>query len=744
MTDRPTSSNADVQPAAKHRLPEAEASASAAKAKAEKREKGEKIGRLVAVFVMPFLILTLMIGGYLFAMHAPSAHDMPIAVAGDAQAVEAFAASLETNDPGATDLQRVGSSDLAQQLVIDRDAAGAVVIEDGVATLYTAGAAGTSQASTVTALVTPTVIEQGLSLETKDLVPLPSTDLAGLGAVFLMSALLMAGYLPFSFVYSNSPELLRFRRAVPLLAGWALLISGLIALITGPILDVVPGDRILPLMAVAWISIFAVGSVQLFLTRILGPMAAIASMGLLMVLGVPASNVSMSIYTMPPFYSFLQQFLPAPAIGQSLRSVLYFDGVGASPHILVLVIGALGGLLLTLLIDGRRARRNPNPPAPSLNMPALHAGKRPKSKVTRYVTLFTLPFLMVSMMLTCMLGAMHSTTPRDVPVAIVGVQEQAEQLVDALSEQTGDMFDFSIMDSADEARDLVYDREIAGAFVLPSAESPTAVLVTNQAAGTTSQLIVTRVFSAVTAAQGMTVETDDVAPLPDGDPNGTSLLYLAMGWVMAGFLIVIVAANAAPAMRPLKFHLPILAAWSMIGSAWIWLLAGPIIGAIDGHFWQMFGVGAFAIFCIALFATLFERLLGMLALIPVIGILMFLGMPASGGALPVFMLPPAFQWLHSILPMPASLEAIRSILYFGGDTVLHNMFVLGVWGSVSLLLVLIIDRIRPPRTAIEVVTPTGAVPVVGTPAHESTPESTLNAPASQESAREEAEELIPA
>lgn len=742
MTDRSTSSTTGDRPAdeapsltAKTRGRRSTAAPLSPVDAAAKRAKGEKIGRLVAVFVMPFIILTLMIGGYLFAMHAPAPHNMPIAVAGNAQAVDAFVDALETRDPDAIDVRRVHSSDLAQQRVIDLEVAGAVVFTDNEATLYTAGAAGQSQGSTVKTLVSPVVIGQGLALQTEDLVPLPSSDPAGLGAVFLMSALLMAGYLPFSFVLSNSPELLRFRRAVPLLAGWALVISSLIALITGPILGVVPGDRAVPLMAVAWLAVFSVGSVQMLLTRIFGPLAAIVSMLLLMVLGVPASGVSMSIYTMPSFYSFLAQFLPAPAIGQSVRAVLYFDGVGASPHIFVLVIGALAGLLLTVLLDAKRGRREPNKPGAPLAIPALHAGKRPKTKGARYTVLFMLPFLMVTMMITVMLGAMHSTTPRDVPVAIVASQEQGEQMVDALTEQTDDMFDFSIVESADEARQLVHNRDLAGAFVVPSVESPTAVIMTNEAGGKTSQQLVTQVFGAIAAAQQMPVEMDDGVPLPDGDPNGTSLLYMAMGWVMAGFLIVIVAANAAPHTRRLKLHLPIVAAWSVIGSAYVWLLAGPIIGAIEGHFWQMFGVGTLAIFCIAMLATLFERLLGMLALVPVIGILMFLGMPASGGALPVYMLPAAFQWLHGILPMPAALEAIRSILYFGGDTVLQHMLVLGVWGAVSLLLVVIVDAIRPPRTSIELVHPDGSAPLGQGPANEA---------ASSAQLPESAEELVPA
>ena len=44
------------------------------------RARKEHIGRYVAIFVMPFLMVGMMITGYLYAMHAPAPQDMPIAV----------------------------------------------------------------------------------------------------------------------------------------------------------------------------------------------------------------------------------------------------------------------------------------------------------------------------------------------------------------------------------------------------------------------------------------------------------------------------------------------------------------------------------------------------------------------------------------------------------------------------------------------------------------------------------------
>ncbi|MCC3293583.1 ABC transporter permease [Arthrobacter sp. zg-Y411] len=666
-------------------------------AAAVKRANAEKIGRYVAMFLMPLLMVSMLVGGYLAAMHSPEPNNMPLAVSGSEQQADSFAGALTSANPDAVDVRRVDSAEEARQLVLDREVSGAVDLTGETATVYTAGAAGASQSGTVTALLAPQVLAQGLSLATEDLAPLPENDMAGLGAMFMTTALMLAGYMPLSLVLSNSPELLRFRRFVPLLAGWSALIAALVWTVVGPIMGVVEGHTA-AVLGICWLSVFAVGSVQLFLTRILGPMAVLAGMLFLMVLGVPASNMSMSVHTMPALYPFLHSFLPAAATGESLRSVLYFDGDGAGRHLLVLAIGTAVSLLLTLALDALKRRRTPDAKPLPVNVASLHGGPRPKNRVWRYLTLAFFPLAMVSMMLTMMLGAMYQPAPRDMPVAVVGATtQQAEQAVAGLEENMSGLFDLRALDSADEAREQVRDREITAAYVLPSAENPAATLYTNQAAGVSAQQVVSQIFAQVSAGQQMQLATEEIAPLPGQDSMGMATMYLAMGWIMAGFMIIVVGATAQPASRPLRRLLPVVAGWSVGFSAFLWVIVDVFVGAIDGHFLALWGVGAVAIFCVAMFTTVFERLIGMLAILPVIGILMFLGVPASGAAMSIYMEPEIFRFLHGILPMPAAVESIRSILYFGGDTVGSHLLTLGIWGAASLVVVMIIDRIKPPK-----------------------------------------------
>ncbi|GAA3199860.1 hypothetical protein GCM10020255_103900 [Rhodococcus baikonurensis] len=148
-------------------------------AEAAARARKEQIGRYVAMILLPFLMVGMMITGYLIAMHAPAPNNMPVAVAGQTQQAEQFAAALEASDPSAVDVRIVATDEEARQLLLDREVSGVVSLHatDPNATVYTASAAGAAQVSTVTGLLAPQVLAQGGDLTVEDLAPLPPTTL---------------------------------------------------------------------------------------------------------------------------------------------------------------------------------------------------------------------------------------------------------------------------------------------------------------------------------------------------------------------------------------------------------------------------------------------------------------------------------------------------------------------------------------------------------------------------------------
>jgi len=667
---------------------------------AAKRAKAEKIGRTVAVFIMPLMIVGMMIWGYLGAMHHQEAKNMPVAItASSSTAAEKFAESLEESDGDAVDIKILDSALEARTQVTDREVTAAVVLDDQSATLYTASGAGVSSSSAITAVLTPALAQQGFTVNSQDLVPLPANDSMGMGAMLLSTAMITAGYMPWSLAFSNSPELLKRRRALPLLAGWSLLLSGLGILIGGPILGVIPAASIIPVWGTLALGVFAVGSSQVLLTRIFGPMAVIPGMFLFMVLGQPASNMGMSVYMLPKIFPFLHQFLPMPALGEAMRSVLYFDGNGAAKHLLILIAGAVAAILLTTLIDFLRTRKGKSATPTQINVASLHGGPRPQNRAWRYIALGAVPFTMIAIMLSAMLGAMQEPTPRHMPVALVGsTTQQAQQMADSLNESMEGKFDFTIVDDAAEAKSMVESQDLTGAFILPSQDDPQATIYTAQASGNAASQVVVQVFTQIGQSQNMTVDHQELAALPAGDNMGTVAMYLGMGWVMAGFMVIMVGSTAAPHTRPLPKLIPLLAVYSAFMSVVLYLIAGPFTNSVDGHFWKLFSVGMLAIFAVAMLTTVFNRLIGMLCLLPTMLIVMFLGVPASNGALSIYMEPRMFNILHDILPMPAAVESIRSILYFDSEGLGAHLITLAIWALVCLALTLVIDQLKVVQT----------------------------------------------
>ena len=667
---------------------------------AAKRAKAEFIGRTVAIFLMPLIFVGMMITSYLGTMHSPEANDMPIVVAGSSAKADDVTVAINGAEPNAFDIETTDDVYSAREDVYNRDASAAIIVTGDTATIVTASGAGVQQSTTVEQLVRPALAADGLKVTTEDLAPLPDRDPTGMAAMFLMTSIVMAGYMPFSVLRSNSPELLKFKRIVPILAGWSAAIAGLVWTVACPILDVVDVKDTVAVLGIAWLGVFAISSVQLFITRLVGALGVILGILFLMVLGMPSSNMAMPVYSMPEFFRFTHEFLPMPAIGESLRSVLYFDGNGVTGHLFVLALGAVAGLLLTKVYDHFYAKRNSHPVPLDVNVAAIHGGRRPDTKLMRYISLTLFPLAMVTMMITFMLGAMHSPTPKDMPVAVVGSSvEQAEDTIEQLDEQMDGKFEFTALDDKGETRRLVENRDDVAALVLPSEKNPEFELLANQAGNNASYRVAVQVFEQVAQAQNSDLTVDNLVPLPDRDKNGVVVMYVAMGWILAGFMVVIVAANANPWVRPLKRMLPIIVAYAPFMSLVVATISGPITGAVDGHFAALWGAGIIAIACISMFAMVFERLLGMFAIIPVIGTLMFAGVPSSNGALSQYMVPPFFATLHDFLPMAASVETIRSILYFDGDVVTEHLQVLGLWGLVSLALVFLIDGVKPPRTA---------------------------------------------
>jgi hypothetical protein len=109
------------------------------------------------------------------------------------------------------------------------------------------------------------------------------------------------------------------------------------------------------------LSIAATALTLLGLESLLGVAGLGLGGALMMLLGNPLSGLTSAPEMLPSGWGTLGQYLPPGAAGSLLRSTAYFDGRGATPHLLVLAGWAALGLLLVGAAALRRPRGHSAP-----------------------------------------------------------------------------------------------------------------------------------------------------------------------------------------------------------------------------------------------------------------------------------------------------------------------------------------------------------------------------------------------
>ncbi|MCR6031125.1 ABC transporter permease [Nocardioides sp. zg-579] len=656
----------------------------------------ERKGRMIALFVMPFLIVTMMYATYMGTMHDPQPRDLPVAVVGAGAAADRFAEELEAGSDGALEVRRVADVAEAEDLVRDQEVAGAIAVpaEGQTATVYRAMASGASQATLVDRTLGAAAIAESWQVETVDVVPLPEGDGSGTMALFAAMGMMLAGYVPLSGMLLGTPNLLRVRRFLPIAVGWGALTSSLVWLVLGPLVGAVDGHYPL-FLGVGTLAVTAVASAQLLFTKVLGPFAVLLGMLLWVVFGVPSSNLALSVHAMPGFLQWLHGVLPLPAAGEAIRSAVYFDGAGFWGHVLTLALWLVVGLGLAVLKERRSGDLIVGGPLytePDAPLPALSGGPVAPYR-RRLVAVALFPLSIVVTVVTLMSLSMHQPDIRDMPVAVVGPADAAGQVVDQLEPALGDYLDLQVVGSQEEATDLIRSQDVVAAYVLPGGAGESPTLVTAGGAGASQQSAVTQMFAAVAAEGGGELATEDIAPLTEDDTGGSNSMYVGMGWIMAGFLFFAVMRGGAPDLTRTRQLLPLVAGWSVGISVWLWFLYDVLIGAVNGHALELIGYGTLTVFAVAWASATLIRVGGLGALVPVMIVVMLAGVPASGGGLSIYMVPEFFRPLADILPLPAAVDLARSLVYLDGTGVGGDLLVIAIWGIVGLALnFLVVDR----------------------------------------------------
>ncbi|WP_308212057.1 MULTISPECIES: DUF3533 domain-containing protein [Nocardia] len=193
----------------------------------------------------------------------------------------------------------------------------------------------------------------------------------------------------------------------------------------------------------------------------------------------------------------------------------------------------------------------------------------------------------------------------------------------------------------------------------------------------------------ITLAHPVNIVTEQFRPLPGGSGQGLtaffySLLLLLVG--MVGAMIIHQLIDSALGYLPTEWgpwtvhqpELPIsrvrtlLIKWAAVVTlaaivSGVFLGIGEALGMRIDKPLALYLYGAFVIATVGITCTSILAAIGTAGLIVNLIIFIILGLPSSGGTVPIEATPHYFGWLANFEPMHQVFLGVRSILYFNGD-----------------------------------------------------------------------------
>ena len=318
-------------------------------------------------------------------------------------------------------------------------------------------------------------------------------------------------------------------------------------------------------------------------------------------------------------------------------------------------------------------------------------------------------------------GAFHHPTPHDIPLAVTAAdgvpaagRSQADaavaRTVAALDGITGSPVDARAVDSVAAGRSRLGDRDVDGVLVLDPSGTSDRLLVAGAGSAAVADAL-TQVLTAADSAQQRTVAVDDVIPAGAQDARGLSTFYLAVGWVVGGYLVASllgVSAGARPAnRRRAAIRLSALAVYAVASGLLGASVMTAIVPTFGGHLPALAGLGALVVFGVGALTMALQTVFGTIGIGLAIILFVVLGNPSAGGPYPGVLLPGFWRAVGPWLAPGIATDGIRGTVYFDGAGLGRALALMAGYAVVGVAVTVLASR--PRRLSGAHVTP-GVVP----------------------------------
>ncbi|MFD5330191.1 YbaK/EbsC family protein, partial [Streptomyces sp. NPDC127092] len=144
-----------------------------------------------------------------------------------------------------------------------------------------------------------------------------------------------------------------------------------------------------------------------------------------------------------------------------------------------------------------------------------------------------------------------------------------------------------------------------------------------------------RPLRARVVSEGRQFTVRDEIPVGAHDNRGLSGFYLAVGWVVGGYLLAAAIGlfiGAPRTLRQASVHTAVLFGYAVLSGALGALITTHVLGTFAGHWFPLWLLGTGVVFGTAVFTLGLRASVGILAVPLAIAVFVILGNPSAGGA----------------------------------------------------------------------------------------------------------------
>jgi len=303
---------------------------------------------IIAIMLPMMIVLAVLAFAWPAARIAP--RHLPVGIVGTGPGSQRALAGLTRGDPDGFNVHRYANEASARSAIEDRDVYGAVAVgADGVTVLEASAASpavaqllGTVGQQLAQHAAASGSSPQAARVRDVDVVPLSASDPRGLVLPAALLPLTICGVIMASVVGLVLAFRPAWRQIMALIVVSAT--AGLGAyLIAQGFLGALPHDAVATWAALSLI-VLAIGATTAGLIALIGAAGLGLGVLLMIFMGNPFSGVTSAPELLPAPVGTIGQWLPPGAGASLLRSTAYFNGHGASGHLIVLIVWMVLGL----------------------------------------------------------------------------------------------------------------------------------------------------------------------------------------------------------------------------------------------------------------------------------------------------------------------------------------------------------------------------------------------------------------